>query len=432
MWRSTALRLPIVLTLLAVLLLPLSGCANASDCGFQPNTSSHTPTVSESLGVNIHFTEPLVGELKMLADTGVRWVRMDFKWDETEKTKGVYDFSAYDRLLSSLQSYKIRALFILDYGNNLYENGSPPRSDEARQAFANWAVAAAKHFAGRGVMWETYNEPNNSTFWQPKASANEYAALALVVGRAFRAAVPQEKLIGPAVGEMDFSFLEETLKSGVLEHWSGVSVHPYLRNNPENVVSNYCRLRTMINANAKSPAKEIPIIASEWGYSSAWRNMTEERQGQLLARQWLTNIGNGIALSIWYDWRDDGTDASDPEHHFGMVAHRYYEGREPVFDPKPAYLAARTLVKFFSNYRFEKRIAVGSEHDYVLVFRDKDNIRLAAWTTRAPHDVTVPIRGDYSQTRHTGERTSTVTDIGNGLKVNLTTSPVYLCRVGDC
>ena len=40
------------------------------------------------------------------------------------------------------------------------------------------------HFAGRRVIWEIYNEPNNKIFWAQQPDVNEYAALALAVGRA--------------------------------------------------------------------------------------------------------------------------------------------------------------------------------------------------------------------------------------------------------
>src|SRR5438874_9527818 len=121
--------------------------------------SPNAPTVDESLGVNIHFTDPQPGELRMISDAGFRWVRMDFKWDVTEPQRGRYDFSPYDRLLKALEPYQLRALFILDYGNPLYTEDNAVRTPAARQAFARWAVTAAKHFSGRGVLWEIFNEP---------------------------------------------------------------------------------------------------------------------------------------------------------------------------------------------------------------------------------------------------------------------------------
>ena len=176
---------------LLLLITLLSGCAGNTDCKFG-GTAATSPFISQGMGVNIHFTDPQPGEVRMIAAAGFCWVRMDFKWDTTERESGQYNFSEYDRLMSALAESKIQALFILDYGNPLYDKGAPPRTPEARQAFARWAVAAAKHFSNRGVIWEVYNEPNHETFWPPRPKANEYVELALAVGRAFRAEVPNE------------------------------------------------------------------------------------------------------------------------------------------------------------------------------------------------------------------------------------------------
>ena len=57
-----------------------------------------------------------------------------------------------------------------------------------------------------------------------------------------------------------------------------------------------------------------------------------------------TNIASGVPISIWYDWRDDGDNPKNPEHRFGLVHREYHEGRDPVYDPKPAYQAMKALV----------------------------------------------------------------------------------------
>jgi hypothetical protein len=97
-----------------------------------PAATSPAPTVPEGLGVNIHFTDPKPGEMKMLTEGGFTIVRMDFMWEGTEKVRGQYDFAPYDRLLAALEKHHIRTLFILDYGNKLYDNGDSPHTDEGR------------------------------------------------------------------------------------------------------------------------------------------------------------------------------------------------------------------------------------------------------------------------------------------------------------
>ena len=449
------------LVLFVCLTLPYTSCASGH-CSFAPSQTSDAPVIPDGFGVNIHFTDPLPGEIAMLAEAGFRWVRMDFKWDVTETQPGRYDFSEYERLLVALEQHQVHALFILDYGNPLYDNGAPPRTELTRQAFARWAVAAAKHFAGHGVLWEIYNEPNHATFWPPRPNPQEYVALALAVGRAFHEAVPDEKLIGPATSEIDFAFLESCFKAGLLKYWSAVSIHPYRRADPETAAQDYCRLREMIRtyapsgeiqrptSNVQGPIRTggppvpmgrlprwggssdrvtaMPIISSEWGYSSAWPGVSEEKQGQILARSWLTNVANGISLSIWYDWRDDGSDTNNAEHHFGTVSPVFHERRDPVYDPKPAYLAAKTLTGFFKGYRFEKRLDLGGAEDYLLAFRKDGEVRFAAWTTASEaREVVLPLNaGRYATTRHTGQNGIVTSADQKGLRITLTAAPVYI------
>ncbi len=424
---------------LVFLITLLSGCAADTNCKFG-GTPAKESFIPQGLGVNIHFTDPQPGEVKMIAAAGFRWVRMDFKWDATERERGQYDFSEYNRLLSALDESKIQALFILDYGNPLYDKGSPPRTAETRQAFARWAVAAAKHFSNRGVVWELYNEPNHDMFWPPRPNANEYVELALAVGRVFRSEVPGEKLIGPAVSEMDFAFLETCFKAGLLDYWSAVSVHPYLRSDPEEAAVEYCRLRKLIeryrtrsgsDGPNQNQTRDIPIISGEWGYSSAWRGMSEEKQGAMFAREILTNVTNEIPMSIWYDWRDDGSDPSDPEHHFGLVRYAYQSGRDQVYEPKPAYRAAKALSEYFSGYVFQQRLAVGGGDDYVLVFAKGSDLRVAAWTTGSAHRLNITLsnpthKGEFRVIRHTGESAGSASAGPQGVSIEVSTQPVYL------
>lgn len=389
------------------------------------------PVLPDGLGVNIHFTDPKPGEMAMLAASGVRWVRMDFTWGATERQKGQYDFSAYDRLLEALKPHGIRALFILDYGHRHYDGGEAPRSEEARQAMARWAATAARRFKGRGILWEMWNEPNLAQFWKPTPNVEDYLKLAQAVGRAIREAAPGEIFIGPATSGVDFPFLEACFKGGLLDLWSAVSVHPYRQVPPETVSEDYRRLRLLI-ARYAPPGRKIPILSGEWGYSATWRGMNEERQGLLLPRQWLTNLSNEVPLSIWYDWHDDGADPREPEHHFGMVAFPYRAGRDPVYDPKPAYRAARALTSFLDGFRFSKRLATGNPQDHVLLFSRGDEVRLAAWTAAdEPRPVTIPAGpGTFRAMDHRGEPRPPLAAGAAGLTVTLNSAPQYLTPEG--
>src|SRR4029077_10830803 len=128
---------------------------------------------------------------------------------------------------------------ILDYSNKLYEEmvtgphpqtGKPHRTTASQRhpgrvaSFARRAAAAAKHFHGRHVLWELWNEPNID-FWSPKPDARQYIALALAASRAIRKEDPQATIIGPATSGFPWEFLETFLQSGILGYLDAVSVH---------------------------------------------------------------------------------------------------------------------------------------------------------------------------------------------------------------
>lgn len=396
--------------------------------GFTQSGIPLSPLVPECLGVNIHFIDPQPGEMEELAETGAHWVRMDFSWGDTEREPGRYDFSAYDRLLAALDPHHIRALLILDYSNHLYDHGLSPSTDGGREAFANWAVAAAQHFRGRGVVWEMYNEPNGS-FWKPKRNDANYIKLALAVGEALKEKAPGATYIGPACALIDLDFLKECFQAGLLNFWDAVSVHPYRQRVPETAVPEYAMLRKLISAYAPR-GKTIPIIAGEWGYPGTWLwpGMNDVLQANLLAREFLSDIAAGLPITVWYDWRDNGADPNNQEYNFGLVSFPYHEGGNPVFLPKPAYYAFETIARMLEGYRFSKRLAAGTPEDYVLLFTKGRERRLVAWTEAwQPHPVLISnASGRFIETDSLGKKLRLLHATRNQLAITLTDAPVYL------
>jgi hypothetical protein len=362
------------------------------------------PVIPEGVGVNIHFVEGHQQDLDMIASAGFKFVRMDFTWQATEPSPGTYDWSAYDGLTAQLRQRGLRAIYILDYTHSAYEpkvssrralephtpeeHTASPRHPESVAAFARWAAAAAKHFRNQQVIWEIYNEPNGD-FWKPKPNAAEYAALALATAKSVRKARHSATIIGPALAGFEWPFVETFLSSGVLEYLDAVSVHPYRRHDspPETAAADYKKLREMIDRYApKSKRGRIPILSGEWGYSSNREGVSPATQAQFAVRQQLSNLLNGVPLSIWYDWKNDGVDPDENEENFGTVTHD--------LTPKPAYLALQTMTQELAGYRIERRIDDFGDKDFVVLFRKPHAARkVAAWTLDKPHSVTLAVDG---------------------------------------
>ncbi len=392
-----------------------------------------TTRISDAFGINIHFTNPRPGVMRMIAAAGFRWVRMDFVWSNTERIKGRYDFRSYDQLLAALRRYHLRPLWILDYGNPLYDHGAAPATPRVRRAFCRWVAAAVRHFRGHGIMWEMWNEPDGG-WWRPRPNILAYAKLARAVGKTIRRLAPRELYVGPALsGGMSLKFLRGCFKAGVLKYFDAVTVHPYRR--PETVIPIYRKIKTLI-ARYAPPGRKIPIISGEWGYSYSsariwawlWKGYNEDRQARMLARQFLVNLSQGVPLSIWYDWHDGGLDPKNFGDHFGLVRFTYHPGRNPVYTPKPAYFAARTLMTELHGCRFVKRIKIGGADDYVLLFHGPKGKRIAAWTTSSqPRVVVLRIpSGRYRLTNETGTKIRVLIAHARKLSLSLSHDPEYL------
>jgi polysaccharide biosynthesis protein PslG len=394
------------------------------------------------VGVNIHFVRGHEPELAMIQAAGFKFVRMDFSWPDIETRKGQYDWTGYEELLDNLDRHGLRAILILDYSHPLYEKKvtainpmdnkphetiAAPRHRESVAAFARWAAAGASHFRGRHVIWEIWNEPNIE-FWSPKPDVGHYSVLALATAKAIRAAAPEATIVGPASSEFPWDFLEAFCQSGILEYLDGVSVHPYRKNRPpETAAADFQRLRLLVDHCAPSARKgKIPIISGEWGYSTYTRGVSAQTQAGFAVRQQLHNLYNGIPLSIWYDWMNDGSDPTEKEQNWGTVM--------PDLKPKPAYVALKTMTHELVDFRISRRLPLASPLDYVLVFADTaGRKRLAGWTIGEPHAVEVALSiadpAGLVKVDSTGATAPAKTESGR-LVFDLTASPQYV-RLGE-
>lgn len=387
------------------------------------------------MGVSLHFTRGHERELDMIRDAGFRVIRMDLSWDATERVRGEYDWSAYDELLANLEQRALRPLLILDYSNRHYEPSftsvdphtrkqktevASPRSDAGIAAFTRWAAAAAAHFRGRRVIWEIWNEPN-ITFGKPELDARDYARLAVATARAIRAADPDATVVGPAASDFPWAYLQTLFESGGLEAFDGVTVHPYRPGPPDSVPRDYRRLQALIERFVPPDRRRIPVLCGEWGYST-YRNggVSPGAQAAYAVRMQLVNAWQNVPLTLWYDWRDDGTDPFEREHHFGLVDAYLHEA--------PAYAALKTLGRELGSFRLARRLNVGSGSAWVLLCVDAaGDQKLVAWFSDRWREVALPLPSVANT------RIGSVTDgsppprVDSGrLVLTLTESPQYV------
>ena len=347
--------------------------------------------IGRNFGVNVHGEGEV--DWEMIAEVGLSFVRIDLTWEATERAPGVYDFTFYDGIARQLRARGLRPLFILDYSNPLYakpvaiqkkptlKKASAPAMPEAVAAFARWAARAVSRFHEYDAVFELWNEPDLDDFWPPQSNVHHYVALARAACREIRQTTPEATIIGPAAAKPPTQsrpstpFLSAVLSSGVLSCFDGVSVHPYSHIPDLKYTSrNWDLLRRLI-ANSGSRRPPVPINSESGlttgGGTPLHRPPDEAAQALYVVRMLLLDFESGVPISIWYDWRDDGDDASEPENRFGLVRRDR--------SAKPAYRALKNLLSELSGFSLEcsKRDTDGQ---LSLVFgRVNANAKVVGW-----------------------------------------------------
>ncbi|CAK0858381.1 unnamed protein product [Prorocentrum cordatum] len=357
-------------------------------------------------GVNIHFTGSNPTRMAALAKA-FKVIRIDMFWHHVESSKGKFDFKEYEELLADMEDNDVQPLFILCYGNGLYGCPDHPRTPSCQEAFVNYAAASMTHFAGHGIIWEVYNEPNG--FWADfgrlrEETRREYPALVNRVMQRVRGdpAIANETVIGPATSGVDVEFICATGNVGGLDHFDGISAHPYRREGPESVVGSWQELRHRLEG--YPTVAKLPFVSSEWGWATCGHPdnpqpcppggggtgdlISGAQQAARLARQWLINDNVGISFSIWYDWADDGTEPMNAEHNFGATYHDADYAAEPNVYGKPSYLAAMTLQSLLGSLVYVENLC-GPDGTFCLRYRHRDDPdgkydKYAVWTLK-PH-----------------------------------------------
>lgn len=407
------------------------------------------------LGVNEHNLNETPAVLQMIHGAGFQLLRTDLSWSKVETSAGIYDFSAYDTYVANAAAAGLNILFILDYKNPLYDGGYSPYTDAGDTAFANYALAAVAHFQGKGIIWEMYNEPTgfwtNPNYTQLKADSDAdvvaplYSAMANKAGQAIKNTYPNEIVIGPALPWSDsksstyfnnsMSFLQQILQAGVGNYWDAVSDHPYRTVAPEWAFPDMTTIRTKIAT--YSPNRALPLVDSEWGYTSTWwdqgtnaltYDQAEVLKARRLARAVMVDRMQGFPLTVIYDWMNDGTNTSNQEYNFGLVQQYSWTDPNPTITPLPAYNAIKTLTTIFNGYTYDSRVDTGDSTDYVVKFTNGSQSAWGCWNRDGlAHSVTVPLGAyvSFTKTGYDGSAVVHSTSGANGVGCTTSESPQY-------
>ncbi|HEU0117563.1 MAG TPA: cellulase family glycosylhydrolase [Alphaproteobacteria bacterium] len=360
-----------------------------------PSSAATGPgtTIGAGIGVAAKPERTTPEEMDRIHAAGFTYVRFDMRWSEVEHEAGVYDWSAFDDFIGQLRTHGLKPLIILDSPNGLYGEKvdvppeqsyggtwdyAAPHDDKARGAFAAFAAAAVSHFGAKDIVWEIWNEPDLVAFWAPKPNANDFTKLALKTCRAMRTAKPDAYIIGPALARVPWRvdiryerFFRTFIQSPVKDCLNAISIHPYRLNEPESVIGDYNdKARPFIAAYTGAGKPTVPVVNTEWGYSSS--DVTPEQQAAYALRMHLSDLLAGVPISIMYEWSDTPGLPDPREAHFGLMDS---DGK-----PKAGAKIIEQILPKIKNATLVKRLPVDGDDCYVVLIRQPNGKnQLLAW-----------------------------------------------------
>ena len=309
--------------------------------------------------------------------SGMTLIRADLTWDNVEFSKGVYNWNYYDGLINNLQGTGINVMFILDYNNPLYP--SNVYQQPALGGYANFAAAAAKHFQGKNVFFEIWNEPNFAYGF----NGSQYSTFAVAAEQAMRAAVPNVTIIGPAEGESDPVFREQMLSTGGGNFLNAFSFHPYVY--PESALysngyqGGFPAVAADLVAYPPSSGVPLPMMASESGTAGD----TLQNQASIYTRIYLDDQLFGLALNTAYKYQDGQPADNNPANNdYGLI---YADNTA-----KPAYTAVKNLISSLNGYEQIGQVNTGNSNLYASIYQKGASLAEAIWSSNSPGDSALP------------------------------------------
>jgi hypothetical protein len=292
-------------------------------------------------------------ELDETATTGSRWVRFDIKWSDVQSGgPSSFSWAKYDGLVNAAKARGFSVLANLAYTPSWARPSNTtdkyaPDTTERREAYARFVTAAVTRYRDRISVWEIWNEPNNTMFWQPAPNASSYTALLRDAFPAVKAADPSATVIAgatspaPTSGGMidEVQFIQGVYAAGGRNYFDAWSHHPYDFNlapgsaHPDSawwqMYGSSPSIRSVMEANGDAGKK---VWGTEYGLpSSGYGSLTEAIQADRLRTAFTLWRGYAWAGPIFNYMVRDALSPGNAGYWYYMGVTRNDWSRKPSF-----------------------------------------------------------------------------------------------------
>lgn len=304
-----------------------------------------------------------------------------------------------------------------------------PSTPEQIQAFANYCAYVATQMKGYVKYYEIWNEftqPSNGGDKSPEA----YAKILAPAAEAIKKADPDAKVVAMVTSSIDTTFISSVIselkKMGKENCYDIVSVHPYTYGTTHKLPTTQISiLKALVNK---------PIWFSERGWDTAVgsvessvNGISEEKQAVYAVRDYLQIVANNYCDRwFWYDFEEDGTEATSREHNYGII-----ESRDAPIPglAKPAYAAFAAMNKILGQCTYVKKTTSGNATAYY--FTDAKGEDIIAVTGNIGDKINVSMSTAKYSKLHITDKYSNVVSIpaNNGnYQMTLTDEVMYVMR----
>ncbi len=295
-------------------------------------------------------TKSIERSLALMKQAGIKWVRLDFLWQEIEPREGEFVFTKHDALAALIRKYDLNILGILgysaDWASSCGKWNCVPRDN---RLFAAYATAVVKRYSGAVKYWEIWNEPDSSVYFKPQDMLTTYVALLKDTYRAIKQADPRAQVLNGGFAEGILS-VNRLYDNGGKDYFDILNLHIFefpMREAAIKAVASYPRLARKIMDRNGDTAKKIwiteigcPGIKGGLKVKNWWAgvNPSEEKQAQWLTQAYEALLDDAsVEVIFWAFFRDTKDHWKDGTDYFGLIRND--------FTLKPAFKAYQKLIR---------------------------------------------------------------------------------------
>ena len=375
--------------------------------------------------------------------SGVAWVRDECRWEYMQSAQGG-EFSIRVKdldYIKKLDESGINQLLIFAYGNMAYANGAEmPRKANAAyyQGWLDYVRYTVEQVKDYVDAYEVWNEPNLSYFnYNLLGTPEDYAQLYLDTKTIVDELDPTAIVLCGSItgvetadinyGKGIFNYIKS--KGDVNALIDGFSIHQYTNKVDTDYVNRLDTWESIFDSYGFTGE----VWMTENGVSSNTGNNTETQQAAYIAKvgahweNYLKSSGRD-GVNIWYDLREDGTDAAEYEHNLGLVDYNY--------NPKEAYYAMQAYNDLTGDKSFAKIDSTKTkdnwfsddEYGYVAKYTGETGTTYVVWDTNSNgKTANVELSGDVAYVyNYKGEVTETIANPSGTKTITMAATPVYV------